>query len=95
MPLLPVLFLFLFSLHAAGQVELPDTVKNKIAQLNGELLLPLDADIRNISFFKTGQEEEPSWDLTLADRKHKREIRYMFLPDTTSSHFPPDMSGGK
>lgn len=77
-----------FSLNAAGQVVLPDSVKNKIAQLNGEILLPLDGDYKNTSFFKNEEEAEPHWDVILSDRKHKREIRYMFLPDTSSSHFP-------
>ena len=92
MPLLPVLFLLLFSLNAVGQVVLPDSVKNKIAQLNGEILLPLDAEYRNTSFFNNEKEDEPQWDVILSDRKHKREIRYMFLPDTSSSHFPPDIT---
>ena len=77
MPLLPVLFFLLFSLNAAGQVVLPDSVKNKIAQLNGEILLPLDAEYRNTSFFKNEKEDEPKWDVVLSDRKHKREIRYI------------------
>jgi hypothetical protein len=84
--------LLLLSLNAAGQVTLADSVKHKISQMRGEILLPLDAEIRNTSFFKIGPEEEPNWDVILADRKHKREIRYMFLPDTSGSYFPPDMS---
>jgi hypothetical protein len=71
-------------------VALPDTIKTKLRLLKGEMLLPVDGDFK----FRTPFMEEPgtSWDLIISDKQHRREIRYLFVPDTTNSFFPPDMT---
>jgi hypothetical protein len=90
MPIILTLFLVFLSSILSGQVTLPDTVIAKISQLNGEILLPIDADFKFRSSFI--EESDPQWDLIISEKQHKREIRYLFLPDTSTSYFPPDMT---
>lgn len=90
MPIILTFLLVFLSYILTGQVNLPEPVIAKITQLNGEILLPIDADFKLRSSFI--EEPEPQWDLIISDKQHKREIRYLFLPDTSSSHFPPDMT---
>jgi len=90
MPNILTLFLVFFSSLLFGQLTLPDTVQFKITQLKGEILLPIDADFKFRSSFI--EESDPQWDLIISEKQHKREIRYLFLPDTSASYFPPDMS---
>jgi|GEM_PF-1059453 len=72
-----------------GQSPVPDSVFQKLQLLGGEILVPADADIRNLPL---GDEEAQDWDFALRDRNHQREVRYLFSPDSSQTHPSPDMA---